>query len=219
MPRWHFILKSYVFWSLLVFSVFLGSLSFSVIMHIMNLNDMQVYVQMHDNLIDSTVMMMPYFWLISIAIFSLVAYCNWKHTKLGYRFKRRWIVLSSVFLSAFIGSIMYVGGMGNGVDNLMSQNMNFYHESKRSARSEIWMHPENGFLVGKIVDFDVSNNCIIIKDENGKNWNVNDMDVSAKSKTELRKGKIVKIIGEKKDDNYFRASEIRRCGDCQREED
>src|ERR1035437_9356019 len=88
-PRWHFLIKSYVFWTLFVCSIILGSLSFSVIVHIINSGDLDIFNQFHKNLFSSALMMLPYFWFCSVALFALVAYYNWKHTRLGYKFKRR----------------------------------------------------------------------------------------------------------------------------------
>lgn len=217
-PRWHFLLKSYVFWTILAISVLLGSLSFSVVVHILNFGDLNIFNQVHGNLLSSTIMMLPFFWLLFVFLFALIAYYNWKHTKLGYRFKRRWIVSGSVLSSILFGSVLYSFGMGNEVDILMAQAMPFYDQSRHDVRVKIWMQPEAGFLVGKVISVDDVESNIIIKDEIGKKWSVSKKNISQEIKTNFEKGKIIKIIGKKDGEHEFVAKEIRRCGDCEHDE-
>lgn len=218
-PRWHFLLRGYVFWALFVSSVLLGSLSFGVIVHIVNSGDFDIVNHLQGNLVTSAVMMLPYFWLLFLVVFAGVAYANWKCTKLGYRFRRRWIVLGSVVLSMFLGSIFYALGMAKEVDDLMTKNLSIYDQTKHDARRELWFQPENGFLTGKIIGIDEVNEKLLVVDETGKNWVIDD-DGVAWENTQLEiKGKIVKVIGERSGERDFRAKEIRRCGNCQDDED
>jgi hypothetical protein len=217
-PRWHFLLKSSVFWGILAISILLGSLSFSVIMHIIDIGDLYVFNKMHGNFLTSTIMLLPYFWVISVTAFSLLAYYNWKHTKLGYRFKRRWIVSGSVVISVFMGSIFYALGMGNKIDTLMSDALPIYDNSKHDARAEIWMQPDNGLLVGKVISVDDAANNVVIEDASGQDWSVNDKDLGKQIDKSFKKGKIIKIVGKKNGDHGFVANEIRKCGDCQHDE-
>ncbi len=217
-PRWHFLLKSYVFWAMFVCSMILGSISFSVIMHIINSGDLDIINHLQGNLATSTVMLLPYFWLLSLLLFAFIAYVNWKCTKLGYRFKRRWIVLGSVALSVCFGSVFYAFGMGMQIDLLMTKSMPFYNQSKHAALNELWFHPENGLLTGKIVEIDEENKILLLKDDSGKNWSVNDVNIKWENTDLEKKGKVVKVIGEKDGENNFKAKEIRRCTNCQDDE-
>jgi hypothetical protein len=218
-PRWHFLLKSYVFWGLLVISILLGSLSFSVIAHLVAIGDFDIFLYLQKNIMTSVVMLLPYFWLMSLAIFALVAYYNWKHTRLGYRFKRRWIFISSVVISTTLGSIFYAFGMGNAIDRIMVRALPFYDLSKHSARNELWLQPENGLIMGKIVSVDDATNQITIQDVQGNNWNIDENEILPMIGEPIRKGKIVKVVGKKSGKNNFTAKEVRRCGDCQDDED
>ena len=216
-PRWHFLLRSYVFWTLFVFSVFLGSLSFGVIVHIVNSGDLDLLNHLQGNVVTSAVMLLPYFWLLFLILFATVAYVNWKHTKLGYRFKRRWIVLGSVLMSAFFGSIFYVLGMAQEVDNLMIKSIPLYNQSKNQARIELWQQPDKGMLIGKIVDMTNNESNLVVEDGSGTDWNVV-ADIKNKTKGQIqeikKKGAIVKIVGDMKGKNDFVAKDVRSCLDC-----
>lgn len=218
-PRWCFLLKSCAFWSMLFVSVFLGSISFSVIVHLLTFGDFGMLGHLHGNLVTSAVMLVPYFWIFSLALFAAVAYFNWKHTKLGYRFRRRWIFVSSIVLSGFFGSVLYGLGMGKEIDFMMAKSMPFYDSSKHTGRSEIWLHPENGLLVGRIVEIDEPQNIMFIEDSRGMNWSVVKYERKIQPEIIVKRGKIVKIIGEMESENVFRANEIRSCGDCQDDEE
>ncbi|EKE20002.1 MAG: hypothetical protein ACD_8C00067G0008 [uncultured bacterium] len=218
-PRWCFLARGYALWVLFAISVILGSLSFAVIVHIANSGDWDVFNHLGGNWITSTVMLLPYFWLVFLGIFALVAYLNWKHTKYGYRFRRRWIVLGSVGMSVFLGNVFYAFGMAQEIDKLMTKSLPFYDESKHKARRELWLKPENGFLGGKIISVDEITEELIVEDENGDRWNVDDNNVIWENEKLEQKGKIIKVIGEKDGERKFVAKEIRRCGDCQADED
>lgn len=218
-PKWCFLLKSSVFWFLLILSMILGSLSFSVIIHFLTYGDLDMLGHLHGNFITSAVMLLPYFWILSLLVFASVAYINWRHTKLGYRFRRRWIFFSSIVVSGFLGSMLYALGMGNEIDVMMARAMPFYDKSKHVARQEIWLRPENGFLVGKIIEVDSVEKIIIIRDEKGRVWSVVEKEIGVTPETFIRKGKIVKIIGTKEGEYEFVAREIRKCGNCQDDEE
>ncbi len=218
-PRWQFIFRGYVFWTLFFGAVLLGSLSFGVVVHIINSGDLDIVNHLHGNLLTSTVMLLPYIWLVLLLIFAGVAYANWKCTRLGYRFKRRWIVIGSVALSVFLGSVFYVLGMAKAVDNLMTKSLPVYNQSKHAALMEIWFHPEQGLLTGKVIGIDENSEKIILIDESGLSWNVDDKGVKWENVQLEAKGKVVKIIGDKIGERDFKAREIRKCDNCQDDED
>lgn len=218
-PRWHFLIKSFAFWTFFVFSVVLGSLSFSVIVHIVEFGDIDIFKHLKGTLLTSAVMMLPYFWFLSVLLFAVIAYFNWKCTKMGYRFKRRWIVLGSVGLSIVLGSVFYALGMAKVVDSVMAKSVPFYDKSKHEARRELWLQPESGLLIGKIVGVDEISEELIIEDENGTNWNIGGNSASLGVEGSKEKGRIIKVIGKREGGQKFSAKEIRRCGDCDDDED
>lgn len=213
-PRWHFLLRGYFFWILFSLSVLLGSLSFSVMTHIINSGDLDLSYHLQGNLLTSAVMLLPYFWFLFLIVFAVIAYFNWKCTRRGYRFKRRWIVLVSVGLSILFGNIFYALGMAKGIDEMMARAVPFYDQSKHDARRELWFQPENGMLMGKIIDIDEIAEKLIVEDENGNSWIVADQGVTWENDKLEEKGRIVKVIGKKEKENEFVAKEIRICRDC-----
>ena len=222
-PRWHFLLKNYFLWLLFALCVLVGSFSFSVIANMLSNGDFDMFHYLNGSILTSAVLMLPYFWLLLLIVFAFVALYNWRRTRLGYRFRRRWMLMSSILMSVILGGAFYEVGLGDGVDALMGRSLPLYDLSKHSARREIWMQPEKGLIMGKIVDVDDQDDLITVSDEKGQKWKVSEKGakwkIKLKNKLEDKKGKIVKIIGERKGEDEFEAKEIRRCGDCQDDED
>ncbi|KKQ46447.1 MAG: hypothetical protein US63_C0001G0015 [Candidatus Moranbacteria bacterium GW2011_GWC2_37_8] len=196
----------------------LGSLSFSVIMHFVESGDLDIVDHLQGGLLNSALMLVPFFWLLTLILFAISAYFNWRCTKIGYHYRRRWIVLGSIALSVVFGSIFYVVGLGKQTDNIMSRMSPFYDQYKHRARNELWLQPEKGLLTGKIIDIDEETEKLIVRDEDGKKWIVDDLNVKWENKKLEENGKIIKVIGEKNGEYEFRAREIRRCNNCQDDE-
>src|SRR3989344_8809285 len=85
-PRWQFLLKNYVLWGLTLLAILIGSLSFAVIIYMFVNSDWEVYALVADNITAYVFLILPYFWILFLALFALVAYYNLRHTKNGYRF-------------------------------------------------------------------------------------------------------------------------------------
>lgn len=221
-PRWLFLFKNYAFWSLLFLSMLLGSMSFSVIIHIAGSGDFDILNHLRGSILTSGFMLLPLFWLISLVLFALVAYFNWKHTRHAYRFKRRWIFLSGFFSSLLFGYIFYVSGLGKFIDLLMVRSVQYYGNSKHKARVELWQQPESGLLIGRIVDVKEGEEELIVEDGKGNDW-VIENKVSTQRKEGVRqvikKGTIVKIVGSNKGSQKIEARDIRDCKDCDGDDD
>lgn len=217
-PKWHFLMKKCTLWTMFFVSVVLGSLSFSVIMHIVNAGDLSFADHLHGNWFISAVMLLPVFWMIWLFIFAILAFLNWKCTKLGYCTKRRWLLLGSILASMFLGQIFYMLGLGRHIDNAMTLAAPFYDQYKHQTRSQMWMQPDRGFLIGKIIEIDEEMEKLLVKDEFGKNWIVDDLDIDWENEGLERKGKMIKIKGQKTSESEFEAKEIRRCINCQDDE-
>lgn len=128
-------------------------------------------------------------------------------------------MLGSAGLSVFFGSIFYAMGMGNAMDRVMVKSMPFYDASRHKARNELWLQPEIGLVMGKVVSLDNISNQMVIQDVQGRDWQIDEKEAVPNPAEVITVGKIVKVIGTKDGDNKFIAKEIRRCSDCQDDED
>lgn len=217
-PKWHFLLKSYTFWTLFILSMILGSLSFSVMVHIAQSGDLDLIDHLQGNWLVSAVMLLPVFWLVSLVFFAALAFLNWKCTKKGYCIKRRWIVLGSILLSMVLGAFFYLLGLGRQTDLLMTRALPFYDQYKHKARKDLWQQPEKGLLTGKIIDVDEDTEKLLVRDEDGKDWIVDDRDIVWENDNLEERGRIVKVLGQITGESEFQAVEVRTCANCQDDE-
>lgn len=211
-PRWHFLLKNYFVWLAFIASVTVGSVSLSVVLEMMTKGDWDVYGYSGKNFLEFCILVLPIFWIFLLILFAFVAYYNWKHTKQGYRYRTYYIFLISIGVSGAAGYFLFDLGMAKEVEAMMTKAVPMYHKSKHSAQQLIWYQPNRGLLTGEIVEIE-ENKSIVIKDQDGKEWEVEVTEEKWKDDCCRKEGHIVRIIGEKKKDSgekeKFYAKEIR----------
>lgn len=197
-----FNLKRVLFWSLVGFSVVVGAISFSVTISILFSNDWYLYNKLGLGFIFKS---LPYFWFVFLAIFTILGEFYYRKTLLGYRHRVIAIIGVYIILTVISGSVMYILGIGGVVDQSLSLNVPVYRVVTFDS-NEIWLHPDDGFLLGKIVGVDSS--FIKVMDSNNMIWNIKLDNVRIDRRAQIKIGETVKIIGEINDDGTFTAKEI-----------
>ena len=205
-PRWEFVLKNYFVWSIGILALIVGSLAFSVIIYMSKYNDWDVYQSIESNLVKFILMTLPYFWLICLILFIIVAFYNFKHTKKGYRFNLTTIIIAIISISLLSGVLLYNFGLGHAIDKLSTERLPFYEKLMNNRRA-IWQNPNKGFLICEVIEV-VDDKNIITEDPTGNIWNIIIKDTLPNFSNIIQKGDKVKIIGEKQNDNLFYAKMI-----------
>lgn len=204
-PRWQFLLSSSLVWIFAVVSVLLGSLAVSVALFIINDYDLSILTSLDAGVYEHIVLNLPYFWMVFIAIFSLLAFYNIKHIKGGYRIKA-WLILGgSVLSSLAVGAILFFFGAGMMIDDVFARNFPYYNRMV-CGRTEFWMNPARGFLAGEIIevhDIDIFR----LKDLNNKRWDVRGKNAIWRHDLSAEKGLKIRMIG-KPEGEIFTASQI-----------
>ncbi len=205
--RWVFLLKNYGLWLAYFFSVLFGSLAVALIFDNLLGGDWDIYPRISHRIFDFLLMIMPYFWLIFLAIFIFLGDWYLKNTKKAYRFSLWKISLFSVLLSVVLGFSFYKLGYVDSLEELSLQKTPKYHHIFFS-KEKVWMQADKGFLLGEITNLE--KDFFLLKDLNNNNWRI-----TTTSKTfiapilRLGKGEKIKMIGQKKEDYFFEALEIR----------
>jgi len=193
-PKWQFMILNIFVWILAVFALFLASLAFSVILFMFIYNDWDAIQYIGGNFISFVFIIIPYFWLICLGLFSLAVFFMIKHTKKGYQYPFWKISLVSIILSVFLGSLFYGLGVGRAIDETLSQKTNIYKKIV-NHRKEHWMNPEDGFLGGKIKSVDPEKFFFLI-DFNGHEWKVFYKDALVMPSCVIQEGRGIRMIGE-----------------------
>jgi heme/copper-type cytochrome/quinol oxidase subunit 2 len=193
-PRWQFIVVNFFIWFLGVLALILGSFIFSVILYMFIDNDWDATQYIGGNFIKFVFIIIPYFWLVSLAGFSLAVFFIVRCTKKGYKYPFWKISLVSTILSIFLGSFFYGVGVGRAIDETLSQKTNFYKRIV-NHRSEHWMNPENGFLGGRIKSINSEKSFFLI-DFKDYEWKVFYENALIMPSCEISEGKKIRMFGK-----------------------
>ncbi len=203
-----FVLKNVFFWSLFVFSIIIGGLSFSVILFAFNQTEFDLLSQITDSRIEFFLGLLPFFWIVSCLAFLLISIFGIRHTKTGYRYSPFWVFGSSVILSVILGTSLFFAGGAEKMERIFAENIPVY-KSLEDRMISRWSHPESGFLSGIILE-NKNSEIVLIEDFNGKQWEINIQNAIIRPRASLEPGKKMKIIGKVLEENIFTAREIRR---------
>lgn len=206
-PRWGFLFKNYVIWGISFFFMIIGSLSFSVVIHMIKNSDWDLYKQASNSILAFIFATLPYFWILLLFVFIAFVLYNIKHTRHGYRYRASFLVVGLIAVSMFFGSILFASGVGKVIDEAFSSNFEVYNHIMKQQRM-VWVNPENGVLAGIVLSIK-DDDSFVLEDFKGMKWEiVCDKEVVRRGLS-IKEGMPAKIIGLKTDDSIFMAREIR----------
>ncbi|MFC1598941.1 hypothetical protein ACFL2U_02975 [Patescibacteria group bacterium] len=202
-PKCYFIAYNVIIWFLSMLGLLIGSLSFAVILYIIINNDWDVYKNINDSFWKFLLLTLPYLWLILLAIFIGFAYYNFKLTKKGYKFPFIIIIISYILISIIIGSILYSFGVGQAIDQALTEKTPLYTKMFNN-RHNLWTQPEQGRLAGIIIEIK-DQNIFLLNDLTKKEWQV----ISVQPlKPQFKPGIKIRVIGQQTEPTTFKAIQI-----------
>lgn len=205
-PRWQFLLKDYLVWTLAVIALLVGSLAVAVIIHLVQNNDWTMYERIDDTLLGFVLMTLPYFWLVCLLAFIGLGYYNFQHTKRGYRLPFQAIVLGNIAISLALGTMLYYIGIGQAIDEAMTEAVPAYGQFINPRRMR-WSQPQRGVLAGVIITIENKNNFSLV-DFNGQQWTVQAQNALVPPHFVLMPNQRVRMIGQRIDYAIFMAERI-----------
>ncbi len=207
-PRWKYLLRKYAKWILFLVVLALASSAFLAGYANVSSLDWSLYRFAQQNKILYTLSLVPYFWLILLAIFLGAAFFEIRKTELGYRYSRNRILFLTIAGFIFFGVSGIFFGIGHWFNTGLSQNFPAYSHSLMMTKETQWMQPQSGFLSGTIKS--VNNENVSLEDFSGHDWNVAvDEKTLVRPAVDLATENQIKIIGTQKTANDFSATEIR----------
>ncbi|MCK4918556.1 MAG: hypothetical protein KAS02_02120 [Candidatus Pacebacteria bacterium] len=169
-PKWEFVLKNSFFWGAFGLAVIIGALSFSIIFHTLLNNDWDLHMQLSGGLTKFIIITLPYFWLILLTLFIVIAYINIRNTKKAYKYSLSMIIGGVILASFLLGITFYNLGLASSIDRNLIQKLPTRYHSILDAKAGLWQRPEKGFLSGSIDSLD--GDILKLKDQNGDIWEV-----------------------------------------------
>lgn len=205
-PRWQFLLKDYTIWLLGILSLLIGSAAISVMLYLFKFNDWNIYEDTKKSFLEFFILTLPYFWLIFMALFIFIVSYNFKHTKRGYRFSGFILAGASVALSIMLGSLFFVAGLGEQLDDILGRQMPFY-DHVMNPHVDFWSKPDDGRLSGMVTEKSEDGTFILI-DRGEESWLVNTKEAKPYPEEIVVVGQPIRIVGEESGDNEFKAEII-----------
>ena len=205
-PRWHFLLKDYVIRITGTISLMIGAGAVSVMIYLFKYNGWEIQEKTNKSLWEFFLLTLPYFWIIFLGLFIFILYYNLKHTKSGYRYPLWFIIISSILASVILGSVFFLFGLGEKIDNILGEQAPFYN-TVINRHLDFWFNPEEGRLTG-IVSAENDDRNFEIIDPKGDTWQI--IAGPQVLSTELIKLKEpVDLVGHVLDNSQFQADIIR----------
>ena len=168
--HWKFVMKDSLFWGAFAVSILIGGMAISIILNTLLNNDWDLYMQLSGGLSKFIVITLPYFWLILLGIFIVIAYLNIQNTKKAYKHSFKFIVGGVILMSFLLGLTFYNLGLASSLDKRFIQKLPPNFHQMMDSRLGVWQKPEEGFLVGQIQTLD--GNVLRLKAFDGEIWEV-----------------------------------------------
>ncbi|MHB8903628.1 MAG: hypothetical protein ACYC40_00800 [Patescibacteria group bacterium] len=218
-PRWQFLFKNYFIWTIGFLALFFGAVSISLIIFMLRYNEWSSYSRLGGGPIEFLLLVVPIFWIISLVIFVILIYFNFKKTKHGYRYNHLLIIAAAIILSIILGFGFSALGMGQKIDAMLGRRAPLY-DSLINPRLRFWSNPVAGRLSGLVVSKDADDNFVVV-DNNNVEWHVNYVESDDEKLAEAKKtgasddeiynvvvGRPVRFLGEVAGAQEFKAKEL-----------
>lgn len=192
-PRARFMFTNGFFSFASLVSVAIGAVAVAVTIFTTLNSGWEYYEMTHTNLLTFTFNIMPYLWIVVVALTALLGYFNIRHTKRGYKYPLYIMVLGIVGSSLVGGVTLYVLKVGSSVDFMIG---NAFPEQYRSAvtyQKEMWHKPEAGRLFGMIAT--TTEDHLEFKDIEGNVWQVNTLALKPFDESLMIQEREVRLIG------------------------
>lgn len=202
-PKWHFMLRRSVFWSLAVISVILGAIAVAVTIFIFFDHDWSVFGLLEHSFLEDVLLTIPYLWLVFFGLFIAVSNYSFRHTKTGYKYKTAWVALAILCLSIFFGAMLNMLDAGDYVNHFLLNNVPAY-DRLVYTREDVWTRADRGLLAGEVMKI-VDSNHFVLNDLKNHEWNIDTSKVQSFHPT---LNEAVKMKGKEVDVKTFQATSI-----------
>ncbi len=200
-------LKDYVFWGVFGLSIVVGGLASSVAIFDVVNNDWEIAGKLGHHPVSFGLKTLPYFWFVVLALFIVLAYFNFKHTKKGYKFRLPLTVLASVLASIILGFAFFGMGVAQKMDEQALKHIPLYKSFHFQQRIDNWSQPDKGVLAGEIIS--VNGQSFILSSLNGEQWVIDVQSLPPHFITDFEEGMIIGVLGENQGANVFSAEHIK----------
>lgn len=204
--RWKFLIKKYGTWLAFALAVMLAAFSFGAGLNAVGQLDWDLYRYASNGPWFYLLSLVPYLWIILLAMLVTFAFIDFRSTQSGYKFSWLKVLLFSLGTSLIVGVLVFVSGLGSRFEN-MASSMPMYANHMMTKQTQ-WMQPHSGFLAGTLSSENADS--FQLNDLNGKKWAITkSAGILIRPMVSMTKGEMIKIIGKQISSDQFEAQEIR----------
>lgn len=137
-PRWHFLLKRSVFWTLAGLSIAVGGIAVSVASYVFFDNDGLAAFQNSSPQEALLVLArsIPYVWIFVLGLFTASAYFGFRRTRKGYRHATAMVVGAAIIFSLLFGLVLDTIDFGQKVHTYLLSHTSIYDVLIHSSEDE-----------------------------------------------------------------------------------
>ncbi len=202
-PKWHFVLRRSVFWSLAVISVILGAIAVAVTIFIFFDHDWSVFGLLDQTLFEDILLAIPYLWLLFFGLFIAVSNYSFRQTKTGYKYNMIRVASIILGLSIFLGVALNTLDAGDYINHFLLNKVPAY-DRLVYTREDVWTRADRGLLAGEVMKI-VDSTHFTLNDLKNHEWNI---DASKVQSFHPTLNEAVKMKGKQIDKNTFQATSI-----------
>lgn len=196
-PKWQFLAKEWFMWLTFLASVLVGAVAGSIIIYRVLNNEWELAPYLAGSLSGFILITLPYFWIALFIAFILLADYQFKQTKEGYKYQFVWILILNIVLSLGLGTILYKGDFSEKIEAAFENYVPYYGKLV-PPRHRLWMNPERGLLIGRILE--MGSGSVSLEDLDGRNWEVK---MDAEFSLDRQIGEVIRLMGNRHTDNFF----------------
>lgn len=195
--------KSYLFWAVWIFTLFLGALFVSFI--ILNLLDIHPIIFRHLGLGKVFFIFArtaPYLWILLALLAVVSGFLAIRKTKRGYRYSVISITSIVVLSIAMLGGFLHLAKINRNIGDRIFVERGVGREMAFPIEKR-WHSPELGMLGGEVVL--IKNDSFDLRGFNDEVWEVyysNDTDLRIK---DFKMMMMIEVMGEKMEERKFKA--------------
>ena len=131
-PRWHFLIRRSVFWSLAIASVLIGATALSIAFYIFFDREGLPLGLLLESPLEEVLEGAPLLWLLIFSLFVLSAYLGIRHTKNGYRYETLKVAVLLLGVTAALGLALSAVDFGSAMHYYLFTDMTFYQAFERA---------------------------------------------------------------------------------------
>lgn len=208
-PRWHFVVRNIVLWTLGILCILAGALTVSLIIFTFVNSAFAMRGIAYKSFWQHTIIFIPLLWIVGTLLFVGLFKFSVRHTNYGYKYPLLSILLVSFLSSVFIGIAFYFLGVSHMIDDILEMHFHTYHSVER-RQARLFDNPEKGMLIGRIIQSDAESFMLVTP--NGEKWRVMCGHVPQNKQHAIVDGSRFIVIGKKIDDDVFVACDVHKRG-------